>query len=96
MVADTGAVDRVERMIADRVADALAALATAPIDETARTALTGLGHRRHQRGGHDEQLREGGGRVRTVTGRTDRVVVVGRRAGRAGLRAAPGRQPAGR
>ena len=42
LVADTGAVDRVERMIAERVAEALAALGTAPIDETARTALTGL------------------------------------------------------
>ncbi|MEV4723419.1 polyprenyl synthetase family protein [Micromonospora humida] len=42
LVADTGAVARVERMISDRVADALAALETASIDETARTALTGL------------------------------------------------------
>ncbi|MDI5941016.1 polyprenyl synthetase family protein, partial [Micromonospora sp. DH15] len=42
LVADTGAVARVERRIADRVADALAALDTASIDETARTALTGL------------------------------------------------------
>ncbi|MEH1098569.1 polyprenyl synthetase family protein [Micromonospora sp. CPCC 205561] len=42
LVADTGAVDRVERMISDRVAEALAALGTASIDETARTALTGL------------------------------------------------------
>ncbi|SCF00624.1 geranylgeranyl diphosphate synthase, type I [Micromonospora haikouensis] len=42
LVADTGAVARVERMISDRVADALAALDTAAIDETARTALTGL------------------------------------------------------
>ncbi|MEU8020697.1 polyprenyl synthetase family protein [Micromonospora haikouensis] len=42
LVADTGAVARVERMISDRVADALAALDTASIDETARTALTGL------------------------------------------------------
>ncbi|MFJ8686165.1 polyprenyl synthetase family protein [Micromonospora wenchangensis] len=42
LVADTGAVARVESMISDRVADALAALETASIDETARTALTGL------------------------------------------------------
>ncbi|MFI5489368.1 polyprenyl synthetase family protein [Micromonospora echinaurantiaca] len=42
LVADTGAVDRVERMIADRVAEALAALDDASIDETARIALTGL------------------------------------------------------
>ncbi|MFF3867133.1 polyprenyl synthetase family protein [Micromonospora sp. NPDC001898] len=42
VVVDTGAVARVERMISDRVAEALAALETAPIDETARTALTGL------------------------------------------------------
>ncbi|GHJ10802.1 geranylgeranyl pyrophosphate synthase [Micromonospora humidisoli] len=42
LVADTGAVARVELMISDRVADALAALETASIDETARTALTGL------------------------------------------------------
>jgi geranylgeranyl diphosphate synthase type I len=42
LVADTGAVDRVEGMISDRVAEALAALDTVPIDETARTALTGL------------------------------------------------------
>ncbi|MFU8872293.1 polyprenyl synthetase family protein [Micromonospora sp. SL4-19] len=42
LVADTGAVARVERMISERVADALAALATASIDGTARTALTGL------------------------------------------------------
>ncbi|MEU1884410.1 polyprenyl synthetase family protein [Micromonospora rifamycinica] len=42
LVADTGAVARVESMISDRVTDALAALETASIDETARTALTGL------------------------------------------------------
>ena len=42
LVADTGAVARVERMISDRVAEALSALHTASIDETARTALTGL------------------------------------------------------
>ncbi|MGR6316607.1 polyprenyl synthetase family protein [Micromonospora soli] len=42
LVRDTGAVTRVERMIADRVTEALRALDTAPIDETARTALTGL------------------------------------------------------
>ncbi|WP_319461932.1 polyprenyl synthetase family protein [Micromonospora sp. RTP1Z1] len=42
VVAGTGAVGRVERMISDRVAEALTALGTASIDETARTALTGL------------------------------------------------------
>ncbi|MGC4894507.1 polyprenyl synthetase family protein [Micromonospora sp. DT31] len=42
LVRDTGAAARVERMISDRVTDALTALASAPIDETARTALTGL------------------------------------------------------
>ncbi|WP_433389145.1 polyprenyl synthetase family protein [Micromonospora sp. KLBMP9576] len=42
LVADTGAVDRVERMISDRVAEALDALDTVSIDETTRTALTGL------------------------------------------------------
>ncbi|MEW2386224.1 polyprenyl synthetase family protein [Micromonospora sp. NPDC047707] len=42
LVADTGAVDRVERMISDRVAEALAALDNPSIDRTARTALTGL------------------------------------------------------
>ncbi|PWU45823.1 polyprenyl synthetase [Micromonospora globispora] len=42
LVADTGAVARVERMISDQVAEALNALDTASIDETARTALTGL------------------------------------------------------
>ncbi|PGH44027.1 geranylgeranyl diphosphate synthase, type I [Micromonospora sediminicola] len=42
LVRDTGAATRVERMISERVAEALAALDTAPIDETARTALTGL------------------------------------------------------
>ncbi|MEU7587124.1 polyprenyl synthetase family protein [Micromonospora sp. NPDC049230] len=42
LVADTGAVARVEWMIAERVSDALAALAAAPVDRTARTALTGL------------------------------------------------------
>ncbi|WBC13378.1 polyprenyl synthetase family protein [Micromonospora sp. WMMA1998] len=42
LVRDTGAAARVERMISERVTDALAALDTAPIDETARTALTGL------------------------------------------------------
>ncbi|GAA4566054.1 hypothetical protein GCM10023176_15430 [Micromonospora coerulea] len=42
VVADTGAVARVERMISGRVAEALTALDTASIDETARTALTGL------------------------------------------------------
>ncbi|WBB73486.1 polyprenyl synthetase family protein [Micromonospora sp. WMMD1128] len=42
VVRDTGAATRVERMISERVAEALSALDTAPIDETARTALTGL------------------------------------------------------
>ncbi|MDG4760944.1 polyprenyl synthetase family protein [Micromonospora sp. WMMD710] len=42
LVAETGAAARVERMIADRVGDALAALDAAPVDRTARTALTGL------------------------------------------------------
>ncbi|MCO1596543.1 polyprenyl synthetase family protein [Micromonospora sp. RHAY321] len=42
LVAETGAVARVERMIAERVGDALAALDAAPVDRTARTALTGL------------------------------------------------------
>ncbi|MEU8180335.1 polyprenyl synthetase family protein [Micromonospora sp. NPDC049044] len=42
LVAETGAVARVERMISERVSDALAALDSAPVDRTARTALTGL------------------------------------------------------
>ncbi|MFF0149755.1 polyprenyl synthetase family protein [Micromonospora sp. NPDC005203] len=42
LVAETGAVARVERMIAERVSDALAALDAAPVDRTARTALTVL------------------------------------------------------
>ncbi|MGC4745162.1 polyprenyl synthetase family protein [Micromonospora sp. DT201] len=42
LLAETGAVTRVERMIAERVSDALVALDAAPIDRTARTALTGL------------------------------------------------------
>lgn len=42
LVRDTGAVARVERMIADRVTEAQVALDGAPIDGTARTALTGL------------------------------------------------------
>ncbi|SIN29118.1 polyprenyl synthetase family protein [Micromonospora cremea] len=42
LIADTGAVARVERMIAERVGAALAALDAAPVDRTARTALTGL------------------------------------------------------
>ncbi|MCG5467453.1 polyprenyl synthetase family protein [Micromonospora sp. LAH09] len=42
LVVETGAVARVERMIAERVSDALAALDAAPVDRTARTALTGL------------------------------------------------------
>ncbi|MDG4803796.1 polyprenyl synthetase family protein [Micromonospora sp. WMMD980] len=42
LVRETGATAQVERMISKRVTEALAALDTAPIDETARTALTGL------------------------------------------------------
>jgi geranylgeranyl diphosphate synthase type I len=42
VVAATGAVDRIERMIEDRVAEALAALDTAPMDQVARRALTDL------------------------------------------------------
>ncbi|MFF5172556.1 polyprenyl synthetase family protein [Micromonospora sp. NPDC000089] len=42
VVVDTGAVERIERMIADRVTEALTALQTTSMDETARTALTGL------------------------------------------------------
>ncbi|MFC4016665.1 polyprenyl synthetase family protein [Micromonospora sp. GCM10011542] len=42
LVADTGAVAWVERMIAERVGEALAALDSADVDRTARTALTGL------------------------------------------------------
>jgi geranylgeranyl diphosphate synthase type I len=42
LIAETGAVTRVEQMIAERVSDALAALDAAPVDQTARTALTGL------------------------------------------------------
>ncbi|NES38994.1 polyprenyl synthetase family protein [Micromonospora sp. PPF5-17] len=42
LIQDTGAATRVERMISDRVGEALAALDTASIDGTARTALTGL------------------------------------------------------
>ncbi|MET7947965.1 polyprenyl synthetase family protein [Micromonospora sp. NPDC005324] len=42
LVTETGAVTRVEQMIAERVSDALAALDAAPVDQTARTALTGL------------------------------------------------------
>jgi len=42
LVAETGAVTRLEEMIAERVSDALTALDAAPVNETARTALTGL------------------------------------------------------
>ncbi|WFE30648.1 polyprenyl synthetase family protein [Solwaraspora sp. WMMD791] len=42
IVVETGAAVRVERMIEQRVATAVAALDTAPIDDAARTALTGL------------------------------------------------------
>ncbi|MEU4552880.1 geranylgeranyl diphosphate synthase type I [Micromonospora violae] len=42
LVAETGAAARVEEMITERVSDALTALDAAPVDQTARTALTGL------------------------------------------------------
>ncbi|MEU6021175.1 polyprenyl synthetase family protein [Micromonospora sp. NPDC047134] len=42
IVLDTGAVGRIERMIDERVQEAVAALATVTIDETARTALFAL------------------------------------------------------
>ncbi|MFI7022727.1 polyprenyl synthetase family protein [Micromonospora sp. NPDC049900] len=42
VVVDTGAVDRIERMIDERVDQALAALDTVAVDETARVALAGL------------------------------------------------------
>ncbi|TDB70828.1 polyprenyl synthetase family protein [Micromonospora sp. KC721] len=42
LVVATGAVARIERMISDRVAEALDALDSASVDPTARTALTGL------------------------------------------------------
>ncbi|WFE45506.1 polyprenyl synthetase family protein [Verrucosispora sp. WMMD1129] len=42
VVVDTGAVRRIERMIDERVEDALAALDAVAVDETARTALVGL------------------------------------------------------
>ncbi|MFD1083295.1 polyprenyl synthetase family protein [Micromonospora andamanensis] len=42
VVVDTGAVRRIERMIDERVEEALAALDAVAIDETARTALVGL------------------------------------------------------
>ncbi|MEV2237573.1 polyprenyl synthetase family protein [Micromonospora sp. NPDC049891] len=42
VVVDTGAVRRIERMIDERVEEALAALEAVAIDETARTALVGL------------------------------------------------------
>ncbi|MFC0005437.1 polyprenyl synthetase family protein [Micromonospora siamensis] len=42
LVVDTGAVHRIGRMIDERVTEALTALESASIDETARTALTGL------------------------------------------------------
>ena len=41
-VAATGAPDRIEAMIRDRVADGVAALADAPIHAEARAALTAL------------------------------------------------------
>ncbi len=70
-------------MIADRVTEALAALGTAPIDETARTALTRSRHRRHRAAGMMSNFVSKGAGMRTVKGRTDRVVVVG--AGLGGL-----------
>ncbi|MDG4794917.1 polyprenyl synthetase family protein [Micromonospora sp. WMMD1082] len=42
VVVDTGAVGRIERMIDERVEDALAALDTVAVDETSRAALVGL------------------------------------------------------
>lgn len=42
VVVETGAVDRVERMIEERVRDGVAVLAAAPIDSAARAALTDL------------------------------------------------------
>ncbi|GIJ27996.1 geranylgeranyl pyrophosphate synthase [Micromonospora qiuiae] len=42
VVVDTGAVDRIERMIGERIEDALSALDTVAVDGTARTALVGL------------------------------------------------------
>ncbi|RIV38877.1 polyprenyl synthetase family protein [Micromonospora radicis] len=42
VVTDTGAVDRIERMIDERVEEALSALEAVTIDETARTALVRL------------------------------------------------------
>ncbi|WBB78119.1 polyprenyl synthetase family protein [Micromonospora sp. WMMD882] len=42
LVAATGAVEQVQRMIDERVSEALAALDAAPIDEPARSALAGL------------------------------------------------------
>ncbi|SCL16377.1 polyprenyl synthetase family protein [Micromonospora inyonensis] len=42
LVAATGAVGRVEQMISERVSEALAALDVADLDETVRSALTGL------------------------------------------------------
>ncbi|WP_026189866.1 polyprenyl synthetase family protein [Salinispora mooreana] len=42
VVAETGAVTQVEQMISDRVAEAIDALETPSIDDTARTALAGL------------------------------------------------------
>ncbi len=50
VVVDTGAVDRIERMIDERIDDALSALDTVAVDETARTALVGLADRRHHGG----------------------------------------------
>ncbi|GIJ79718.1 geranylgeranyl pyrophosphate synthase [Micromonospora phaseoli] len=42
VMVDTGAVGRIERMIDERVEDALTALDVAAVDETARSALVGL------------------------------------------------------
>jgi geranylgeranyl diphosphate synthase type I len=41
-IADTGAPDHVEELIRQRVADGIATLAAAPIDDHARTALCDL------------------------------------------------------
>ena len=42
VVADTGAPERVEKMIEERVASAVHALRRAPIDDATRNTLTGL------------------------------------------------------
>lgn len=45
LIRATSAADRVEELIADRVAEALRVLSTAPIDETTRTALSDMAMR---------------------------------------------------